>query len=96
VRFDRFDLDAYRLFLRAKRLPESVVEYDEESATYVVSTDARFAPLLDESITAAVREELPLAEHLFDYLAERNIRRVAAGESVEGQLALADATEAAA
>jgi len=67
VRFDRFDLDAYRMFLRAKRLPESAVEYDEESATYVVSTDARFAPLLDESIAAAVREELPLADHLFDY-----------------------------
>jgi hypothetical protein len=67
VRFDRFDLDSYRLFLRAKGLPESLVEYDEESCSYVVSTDARFAPLLDETIAAPAREELPLAGHLFDY-----------------------------
>lgn len=69
VRFDRFDLDAYRVFLRAKKLPESQVDFDEESGVYTVSTDARFASLLDASLVAAVREELPLAEHLFDYQA---------------------------
>lgn len=69
VRFDRFDLDAYRLFLRAKGLPESEVSYDEESATYMVETDVRFASLLDESLAAVTREELPLAGHLFDYQA---------------------------
>jgi Helicase conserved C-terminal domain len=67
VRFDRFDLDSYRLFLRAKGLPESQVEYDEPAGAYVVSTDARFAPLLDETLAAAVREELPLAGHLWDF-----------------------------
>jgi hypothetical protein len=69
VVFDRFDRAAYELFLRAKRLPESEVEYFEESATYALSTDARFAPLLDASLAAVVRDELPLAEHLFDYQA---------------------------
>jgi hypothetical protein len=67
VRFERFDLDSYRLFLRAKGLPESSVEYDEESGVYTVSTDARFAPLLDETLSAAPRDELPLAGHLFDF-----------------------------
>lgn len=67
VCFDRFDLDAYRMFLRAKKLPESQVDFDEVSGVYTVSTDARFASLLDASLVAAVREELPLAEHLFDY-----------------------------
>jgi hypothetical protein len=71
--FDRFDLECVpvrpSLFLRAKRLPESQVDYDEESGAYTVSTDARHAPLLDASLAAVVREELPLAGHLFDYQA---------------------------
>lgn len=69
VRFDRFDLESYRLFLRAKGLPESLVEYDETSGVYTVSTDARFAPMLDASLAELVRDELPLAGHLFDYQA---------------------------
>jgi hypothetical protein len=69
VVFDRFDQPAYELFLRAKTLPESDIVYDEAAGVYTLSTDARFASLLDASLEPVVREEAPLAEHLFDYQA---------------------------
>jgi hypothetical protein len=69
VVFDRFDQPAYELFLRAKTLPESDIAYDEAAGVYTLSTDARFASLLDASLEPVVREEAPLAEHLFDYQA---------------------------
>lgn len=67
VTFDRFDLDAYRLFLATKRLPESQVEFEPATETYRVTTPARFAPLLGAAVDASERPGLPLAGHLFDY-----------------------------
>jgi superfamily II DNA or RNA helicase len=69
VVFDRFDQPAYELFLRAKTLPESDIAYDEGTGVYTLSTDARFASLLDASLEPVVRKDAPLAEHLFDYQA---------------------------
>lgn len=69
VEFDRFDLDAYALFLRTKKLPESQVSYDWRADRYTVTTPARFAPLLDVTLEAATVSQLPLPDHLFDYQA---------------------------
>lgn len=67
VRFERFDLDAYALFLRAKRLPESELVYDWETDVYTLTAPVRFAHYLDVSAAVAEREWLPLAGHLFDF-----------------------------
>ena len=69
VRFGRFDLDAFDLFLRVKRLPEKRLAYDWRTDTYTVTTPARFAPLLDPALPDVARPALPLADHLFDYQA---------------------------
>lgn len=69
VTFDRFDAEAYELFLRCKRLPESAIAYDWRTGAYTVTTAVRYVPLLDDSVPAA-RARRPLrAEHLFDYQA---------------------------
>jgi hypothetical protein len=67
IRFDRFDLDAYRLFLQAKALPESRVSYDWRSDAYTLTTPARFADRIGRAVPALARDRLPIAEHLFDY-----------------------------
>ena len=69
VRFDRFDLDAYNLFLRTKSLPEFDVDYDWETDAYTVTAPARFAPLLGIPQPKEPRDRLSLAPHLFDYQA---------------------------
>jgi superfamily II DNA or RNA helicase len=66
VRFDRFDADAYDLFLRLKRLPEQSVEFDPETEAYTVSAPARFAKLLGVDRPPPARAALPLADYLFD------------------------------
>ena len=45
VRFDRFDLDAYGLFLRCKKLPESQVIYHDDF-TWTIDAPARYASML--------------------------------------------------
>lgn len=69
VEFDAFDLDAYRLFLRAKKLPEKRVAYDWQTDTYTLTTPARLAHLLGVDTSGLRRDRLPLAGHLFDYQA---------------------------
>lgn len=69
VRFRRFDLDAFDLFLRVKALPEKLLAYDWRTDTYAVTTPARFARLLDPALPDVDRPALPLASHLFDYQA---------------------------
>lgn len=64
-----FDVDRYRLFLKAKKLPESQVTYDWQSDTYRLTTPARFAPLLGAGQNRVDTQGLPLADHLFDYQA---------------------------
>src|SRR2546430_1607589 len=69
VRFDRYDLDAFDLFLRVKALPEKRLAYDWRTDTDTVVTPARFARLLDPALPESARTALPLASHLFDYQA---------------------------
>lgn len=69
VRFDRFDLEAYGLFLRVKRLPERQLRYDWRTDAYTVTAPARLAHLLDRGLATAERPAVPLAAHLFDYQA---------------------------
>lgn len=64
-----FDLDRYRLFLKAKGLPESQIAYDWQADRYTLTTPARFAPLLGVGAPLALTQGLPLAPHLFDYQA---------------------------
>jgi hypothetical protein len=67
ITFDRFDLESYDLFLRAKALPESRVAYDWKTDSYTLTTPARFAARLGTDTPAAERTPVPLASHLFDY-----------------------------
>ena len=67
--FDRFDLDAYQVFIKAKAIPETQVAYDWRTDAYTVTAPARFAALLGIQGAATDGELLPLAEHLFDYQA---------------------------
>lgn len=67
VRFDRFDLDAYTLFLRCKQLPESRLTYDWRDDSYALDTPARFASRLGAHVAAAPPAAITVADHLFDY-----------------------------
>lgn len=67
ITFDRFDLDAYPLFIRTKTLPESQVAYDWQTDRYTVTTAARFAELLGVPAPPARAARPPLSNHLFDY-----------------------------
>jgi hypothetical protein len=67
VAFERFDLDAYRLFLRCKTLPESELGCDRVAGTYTIETAERFAAILDASLQQSPAADLPLPAHLFDY-----------------------------
>ncbi|MGN6759439.1 MAG: helicase-related protein [Thermomicrobiales bacterium] len=67
VRFGRYDLAAYSLFLRCKQLPEHQLTYDWETDTYTVTTPARFARLLGVAGVADPPARLAPGEHLFDY-----------------------------
>ncbi len=69
VEFGSFGLDAYETFLKVKQLPEKHLAFDAFTGTYKVTTPARFAHILDPSMSAPVRPALPLASHLFDYQA---------------------------
>jgi superfamily II DNA or RNA helicase len=66
VRFERFDIEAYRLFLRCKRLPESQIEYEYEAGHYTVTTPARFAGLLGAEAPVEPPSPLPFSDFLFD------------------------------
>lgn len=69
VTFDRFDLDAYRTFLRCKAIPEKRVSMNGRSGVYIVATPRRFASMLDPLLKSEAAELRPLAPHLFDYQA---------------------------
>lgn len=66
VAFDRFDLDAYGLFLRCKALPEYDVTFDRERETYEISAPSRFAPLLGVPTPAAEAAPLPYCDVMYD------------------------------
>jgi hypothetical protein len=67
IRFDRFDLEEYRVFLKTKLLPESRIEYDRRADAYTVTAPARFAHLFGANEQAADVPLLPLPEYLHDY-----------------------------
>jgi hypothetical protein len=67
VEFRRYDLEAYRLFLKAKKLPESQLTYDWERDAYRLTTPARFASMLGASVPDSVREALEISGYLWDY-----------------------------
>lgn len=66
VHFTRFDLPSYELFLKCKRLPESVTEFVPEGETYRITAPARFAMLLGVEAPAAAATDLALSTFLFD------------------------------
>lgn len=66
IRFDRFDISHYRLFLKCKALPEMEVEYDREGETYAITAPARFASLLGVQGPAVEAAALPMCPSLFD------------------------------
>ena len=67
MEFSRFDLEAYELFLRTKKLPESQIEYDWERDVYKLTTPARFASLLGVEAAPIARDTLGISSFLFDY-----------------------------
>lgn len=67
VTFDRYDLDAYPLFLRTKSIPEAHYTYDHDRDRYLVTAPARFARTLGFDGAPVAGPRLPLAGHLFDY-----------------------------
>lgn len=69
IRFTRFDLEAFGLFMKTKRLPERSLAYDRRTGEYAITAPARFAGLLDPAATAGWRPSLPVSAHLFDYQA---------------------------
>ena len=79
VEFGRFDLEAYGLFLRTKKLPESQIDYDWERDTYKLTTPARFASLLGADVAAVKRDPIPISDFLFDY------QRYIAGTALESR-----------
>lgn len=66
IRFDRFDLAAYRLFLRCKALPEYSVDFDRKSETYTVEAPARFSSVLGIQSPQPLGAPLPLCSELYD------------------------------
>lgn len=78
VRFDRFDLEAYDLFLRTKRLPEVRTTFHPETETYTVEAPARFAGLMGVQAEAPRRTGPALPDHLFDYQRDITLRALEA------------------
>mgnify|MGYP007083426161 CR=1 FL=1 len=66
VRFDRFDMPAYNLFLKFKRLPESHVEYDSVLERYSIDVPRRYARMLDVPMPPLAKPDLPFSAFLFD------------------------------
>lgn len=68
VRFDRFDLPAYELFLRCKRLPESRVTLNDtgDRMAWTIDAPAYLAPMLGVAVPQDLRADLPLSDFLFD------------------------------
>lgn len=66
VRFDRFSIDQYGLFLKVKALPEYQVAFDPPTESYTVTAPARFASMLGVALPVADRQRLPFPTFLFD------------------------------
>jgi hypothetical protein len=66
VTFRGHGLDAYRLFLKAKAVPEYRVSVDRATLCHTITMPARFAGALGVAVPAPERADLPVAGHLFD------------------------------
>lgn len=66
VRFDRFNIAAYDLFLRVKRLPEFKLDFDRDAEAYTITAPARFAPVLGVAVPEHIRKPIDLSPFLFD------------------------------
>jgi hypothetical protein len=67
IKFDKYGLKNYNLFIRSKALPESALEYDRETDIYTITAPARFAPLLGVKTGTREKTRAPLSPHLFDF-----------------------------
>lgn len=75
IRFDTFGTDAYALFLKAKRLPESSITLDYETNSYTIETHSRYADLLGIETAAIVKAAIDFPICLFEH--QREIVRLA-------------------
>ncbi len=67
LEFGSYGLEQYDLFLKAKTLPESQIDYDWETDTYTITTPARFIDRLGMTPLPPAGTPIPLADHLYDY-----------------------------
>lgn len=71
IKFNAFGPEEYDLFLRAKRLPESNLDYDYETDTYTIETPSRYANLLGVELDGRQQlEPLPFPDFLFEHQSE--------------------------
>lgn len=67
IKFDKFSTEEYELFLRSKKLSESIISYDDEKDIYQLSTPARFATLLGIDTKINFSSALSIPDFMFDY-----------------------------
>ncbi len=66
VRFSRFDLASYEVFLKIKAIPEYHVQFDRETEAYTIRAPKRFAGMLGVVPPAPQAPDLGLSAFLFD------------------------------
>jgi hypothetical protein len=92
VRFESFDVDAYALFLRCRRLPESQIAYDWRTDSYTVTTSCDPFMGIGSTAWVALEQRRRLVgfelEESYHRLAQRNARRALASERLSDQLDL--------
>lgn len=67
ISFDDFGADAYPFFLNCKRLPESKIDFNYETGSYLVTTHVRYANLLGIESDAIKNTRLTVSEFLFEH-----------------------------
>lgn len=68
VRFEApWTVEKHALFIRTKKLPEMVLDYDQATDSYNLRAPARFAHMLGLQKYRPSGEQLPIAEFLWDY-----------------------------
>ena len=65
-----FDIEKYDLFLKAKRLPESRLEYDETADVYTIETHVRYSDLLGIRKKRVQSNEIDFPPFLFEHQRE--------------------------
>lgn len=67
VKFSKFGLEEYKIFLQSKQLPECNLSYEWEADTYHLKTPTRFARFFGLDDISVDRDWLPFNKNLFDY-----------------------------